>query len=180
MPKVRWLDSHNIWIRFWGALHGYLGPEYGPLSTGDKPRYGQPFRVRGITLGDGLTIDKYQSRHHLLKDLDNTFSGFEDLDDTLRGTDRFSEQAYRIIRSPKARNAFDLSREPESELDRFGRHDFGQSMMLTARLIEAGVRFVTVLLEGWDTHADNFVTLGRQLLPQLDESLSGLLDRFQE
>ena len=41
---------------------GYLGPEYGPLSTGEKPRHGQPFRVRGITLGDGLTVDKYRAR----------------------------------------------------------------------------------------------------------------------
>ena len=159
---------------------GYLGPEYSPLSTGEKPRFGQPFNVRGITLGEGLTVEKYQSRRALLTDIDTAFSGFESLDETVRGLDRFSEQAYRIISSSRARDAFDLSRESDHEVDRFGRHEFGQSALLTTRLIEAGVRFVTVLLEGWDTHADNFNTLGRDLLPRLDQSLSALLDRLEE
>ena len=159
---------------------GYLGPEYGPLSTGEKPRHGQPFRVRGITLGDGLTVEKYRSRRDLLTDIDTAFDGFEDLDDSVRGLDRFSEQAYRIISSRRSRDAFDLSREPDREVDRFGRHDFGQSMMLTTRLIEAGVRCVTVLLDGWDTHADNFNKLGHELLPRFDQSLSALLDRLDE
>ena len=157
---------------------GYLGPEYGPLSTGEKPRYGQPFRVRGISLGEGMTVEKYRSRRSLLSDIDNTYAGFEELDDSVRGIDRFSEQAYNIISSPRARNAFNLTIEPDREVERFGRHDFGQSMMLTSRLIEAGVRFVTVLLEGWDTHQDNFNRLGRELLPRLDQSLSALLDRL--
>ena len=157
---------------------GYLGPEYGPLSTGEKPRYGQPFRVRGISLGEGMTVEKYKSRRSLLSDIDTAYAGFEQLDDSVRGIDRFSEQAYNIISSPRARNAFNLTLEPDHEVERFGRHGFGQSMMLTSRLIEAGVRFVTVLLEGWDTHQDNFNRLGRELLPRLDQSLSALLDRL--
>jgi hypothetical protein len=159
---------------------GYLGAEHGPLSTGEKPRYGQPFRVRGITLDDGMTIDRYRQRHRLLADLDLAFEGFEGLDESVRGIDRFTEQAYRIISSKRARDAFELGREPESEMDRFGKHEFGQSMLLTVRLVEAGVRFVTVLLDGWDTHADNFNTLGRDLLPRLDQSLSALLTRLSE
>ena len=159
---------------------GYLGPEYGPLSTGEKPRYGQPFRVRGITLGDGMTIEKYQSRQSLLKDIDSAYRGYEKLDDSVRGLDRFAQQAYNIISSPRARSAFDLSSESDQETDRFGRHDFGQSMLLTSRLIESGVRFVTVLLEGWDTHQDNFNQLGRELLPRFDQCLSALLDRLGE
>jgi hypothetical protein len=158
---------------------GYLGAEYGPLSTGEKPRYGQPFRVRGITLDGSMTVEKYRSRRALLSDIDTAFSGFESLDDNVRGLDRFSQQAHRIISSARARNAFDLTRESDDEVDRFGRHDFGQSMMLTTRLIEAGVRFVTVLLEGWDTHQDNFNTLGRELLPKFDQSLSAMLTRLE-
>lgn len=157
---------------------GFLGPEYGPLSTGEKPRYGQPFRVRGITLDDGLSVDKYRSRHELMSDLDTAFKGYEELDDAVRGLNRFSEQAYRIIGSRRSRDAFDLSLENDREVERYGRHEFGQSLLLTTRLIEAGVRFVTVLLEGWDTHQDNFNTLGRQLLPNLDQSLSAMLDRL--
>ena len=159
---------------------GYLGAEFGPLSTGEKPRFGQPFRVRGITLDGNLTVDKYQQRRRLLKDIDEAFRGFEQLDETVRSLDRFSEDAYQIISSARSRNAFDLTREPEREVDRFGRHEFGQSMLLTTRLIEAGVRFVTVLLEGWDTHQDNFNTLGRDLLPSFDQSLSAMLDRLDE
>ncbi|QDV84748.1 DUF1501 domain-containing protein [Planctomycetes bacterium TBK1r] len=158
---------------------GYLGTQYGPMSTGEKPRYGQPFRVRGITLDGSLTVDDFRSRHQLRADIDTAFDGFENLDDAVRGLDRFAQQAYRIISSPRSRDAFDLTREPEQQIDRFGRHEYGQSTMLAARLIEAGVRFVTVLLEGWDTHMDNFNTLGRELLPQLDQSLSAMLDRLE-
>ena len=81
---------------------GYLGAEYGPLSTGEKPRDGQPFRVRGITLGDGLTLEQFQNRRELLTNLDTVFKGYEDLDDSVRGLNRFSEQAYKIISSPRA------------------------------------------------------------------------------
>lgn len=158
---------------------GYLGAEYGPLSTGEKPRFGQPFRVRGITLGDQISIEKFRSRKTLRDDLDTAFQGYESLDESVRGLDRFSHQAYQIISSPRARNAFDLTLEPDREVDRFGRHEFGQSALLATRLIEAGVRFVTVLLEGWDTHQDNFNTLGRTLLPGLDQSLSAMLDRLE-
>ena len=159
---------------------GYLGAEYGPLSTGEKPRFGQPFRVRGITLDGNMTVDAFRNRHQLLDDIDTAFGEYEKLDESVRSLDRFSQQAYQIISSPRSRNAFDLSREPDRETDRFGHHEFGQSMLLTTRLIEAGVRFVTVLLEGWDTHQDNFNQLGRDLLPNLDQSLSAMLDRFQE
>ena len=159
---------------------GYLGAEFGPLSTGEKPRYGQPFRVRGITLGDGLTIEKYESRRDLLSDIDTAFDGFEKLDDSVRGLDRFSEQAFNIISSKRGRDAFNLAGESDREIERFGRYEFGQSMLLTTRLVEAGVRFVTVLLEGWDTHTDNFNTMGRELLPRFDQSMTALLDRLEE
>ena len=158
---------------------GYLGTEYGPLSTGEKPRFGQPFRVRGITLGDGMTLDRYQSRRALLNDIDDAFAEYEALDESVRGLDRFSQRAYEIISSPRARDAFDLTKEKEDEVDRFGRHEFGQSLLLTSRLIESGVRFVTVLLEGWDTHQDNFNTLQRELMPRLDQSLAALLTRLR-
>ncbi|MCC9608599.1 DUF1501 domain-containing protein [Blastopirellula sp. JC732] len=159
---------------------GYLGAEFGPLSTGEKPQHGHPFRVRGITLDGSLTLEKFNSRKELLGDIDTAFAGFESLDDSVRGLNRFSEQAYQIIASKRSRDAFDLSLEPDREVDRFGRHDYGQSMMLATRLVEAGVRFVTVLLEGWDTHQDNFTQLGRELLPKFDQSLAAMFDRLEE
>jgi uncharacterized protein (DUF1501 family) len=139
--------------------------------------------VRGVTLDDGLTIEKYKSQKALLDDLDTAFRGFEELDDQIRGMDRFQEQAYDIISAPRTRHAFDLSKEKPTESDRFGKHEFGQSLLLAARLIEAGVHFVTVRLRpaefDFDTHQDNFSRL-RQLLPPFDRALSALLDRLEE
>ncbi|MEM6472535.1 MAG: DUF1501 domain-containing protein [Planctomycetota bacterium] len=161
---------------------GYLGSRFSPL-TADKPRHGVPYSVRGITLEDGLTVEKYRSQKQLLNDLDVTFKGYEGLDDQVRGMDRFTEQAFDIISSPAARAAFDLSRERDSENDRFGKHEFGQSLLLAARLIEAGVHFVTVRLRpaefDFDTHQDNFSRL-RTLLPPFDRGLAALLDRLDE
>jgi len=161
---------------------GYLGSRYSPLTT-EKPRHGVPYTVRGVTLEDGLTVAKYRSQKKLLDDLDVTFQGFEDLDDQVRGMDRFSEQAFDIISSPEARAAFDLSQEKESESDRFGKHEFGQSLILAARLLEAGVHFVTVRLRpaefDFDTHQENFSRL-RTLLPPFDRGLAALLDRLEE
>lgn len=161
---------------------GYLGSRYTPL-TADKPRHGFPYSVRGVSLEDGLSIKKYKSQKRLLNDLDKTFQGFEDLDDSVRGMDRFAEQAFDIISSPETRTAFDLSQERESESDRFGKHEFGQSLLLASRLIESGVHFVTVRLRpaefDFDTHQDNFPRL-RTLLPPFDRGLSALLDRLEE
>ena len=157
---------------------GYLGPAWGPLSTGEKPRYGQPFRVRGITLDGTLTVNAFNARRNLLRDLDTAFRDIESDDSLLQGMNQFQDRAWRMISSARSRQAFDVAGEPETEMDRFGRHEFGQSLLLASRLVESGVRFVTVLLEGWDTHQDNFNTLARQLLPQLDQGLAGLLDRL--
>jgi hypothetical protein len=161
---------------------GYLGSRYSPL-TADKPKHGVPYSVRGVSLEDGLTVEKYKSQKTLLDDLDIAFRGFEGLDDQVRGMDRFQEQAYDIISAPRTRRAFDLSQEKESETDRFGKHEFGQSLLLAARLIEAGVHFVTVRLRpaefDFDTHSDNFSRL-QTLLPPFDRGLAALLDRLEE
>ena len=161
---------------------GYLGTQYSAL-TAAKPRHGIPYSVRGISLEEGLTIDRYKSQKRLLDDLDIAFKGFEDLDDQVAGMDRFTEQAYDIISAPRTRAAFDLSQEDPAESDRFGKHEFGQSLLLSARLIEAGVHFVTVRLRpaefDFDTHSENFPRL-RTLLPAFDRALAGLIDRLQE
>jgi hypothetical protein len=161
---------------------GYLGARYSAL-TADKPKHGVPYSVRGVSLEDGLTVEKYKSQKKLLDDLDIAFRGFEDLDDQVCGVDRFAQAAYDIISSPRTRTAFDLSKEKPEESERFGKHEFGQSLLLAARLIEAGVHFVTVRLRpaefDFDTHSDNFSRL-RTLLPPLDRGLAALLDRLEE
>jgi Protein of unknown function (DUF1501) len=169
---------------------GYLGVRYAPLQTNATPSLGKPFSVRGITIGAGLTITAVERRERLLHDVDTAFKGFERDSNLVDGLEKFKEQAYRIISSPRARNAFDISKEPLQVAEQFGNHGFGQSCLLASRLVEAGVSFVTVSLGGWDTHAQNFERLkggmasgkgGKNamgLLPQLDSGLSALLARL--
>lgn len=153
---------------------GYLGIEYAALSTGATPRAGAPFAVRGISLGRGLTVQQIEKRHRLLDDLDHAFEGYEKQSDLLNGLDRFGQQAHNIIRSNRAREAFDVSRESPAITKSFGDSNFGQSCLLASRLVEAGVRFVTVSFGGWDTHQGNFDRLKINLLPQLDTGLAAL------
>ena len=79
-----------------------------------------------------------------------------------------------MMRSPNTREAFDLKKESASVTGFFRNDPFSQSCLLATRLIEAGVRFVTVNLGGWDTHTDNFKTLKDRNLPTLDSGVSGL------
>jgi len=161
---------------------GFLGVRYAPLNTGGSPRVGQPFSVRGVALQGGLTVAEVQKRQELRKDLDTTFRRVEDDSQLLDGLDRFSEQAYSIITSKESRSAFDISKESPAFSGPFGDGQFGGSCLLATRLIESGVRFVTVTLGGWDTHQDNWTRLSKGngnrpgLLPQLDTGLSALLN----
>ena len=85
-----------------------------------------------------------EKRQHLLADLDTTFRGAETKSTLLDGLDRFGRQAYEIITSRRAREAFDISRESPSFAEPYGKTPFGMSCLLATRLIESGVRFVTI------------------------------------
>jgi Protein of unknown function (DUF1501) len=153
---------------------GYLGIQYASLETGAVPTLGQPFSVRGISIAKGLTVAELERRHSLLNDLDTAFKGYERSNEVLTGLDKFDHQAYDIISSSKARKAFDTGLEPRSIAEKYGSHPFGQSCLLATRLVEAGVRFVSVNFSGWDTHVQNFPALRTRLLPQLDDGLAAL------
>src|SRR5262245_22424974 len=159
---------------------GYLGVRYAPLQTNDVPRPGVAFSVRGISLADGLTVEQFEKRQKLLDNLDTTFRGLESDSKLVDGLDRFAQQAYDLIRSPKSREAFDVSREKAEVAGRFGEGRFGMGCLLASRLIDAGVRFVTVTFGGWDTHANNFRSSKESLLPHLDQGLSALLSTLKE
>ena len=152
---------------------GYLGVRYAPLRTASTPTAGKPFGVRGIALADGTTVEQLEKRQKLLSELDTAFDPRESK--LVEGLDRFGQQAYDMITSPRARRAFDTSLEEASTARLFGTSRFGMSCLLAARLIEAGTRFVTVTFSGWDTHSNNFKACKDNLLPQLDQGLSGLL-----
>ncbi len=153
---------------------GFLGVEYGPLNTGQMPKAGRRLEIRGLTLNGGITLADLDRRQNLLKRFDHAFDSLGNEDKLLVGLDRFSQRAFDMIRSPKVRTALDLTKESESITKLFSDHSFAQSCLLATRLVETGVRFVTVSYTGWDTHEQNFVRLKDQLLPPLDSGLSGL------
>jgi len=158
---------------------GYLGVRYAPLLTNTTPSAGVPFAVRGISLGNGMTVAEYGKRQKLLSQLDTTFGSAEE-SKLVDGLDKFAQQAFDMISSPKAKQAFDVSLEKPEVAERFGPGKFAMSCLLAARLIDAGVRFTTVSFGGWDTHSNNFKATKDNLLPQLDTGLSALLTTLKE
>jgi hypothetical protein len=153
---------------------GYLGVAYNSFSVNADPRVDN-FSVRAISLADGTTLERVGRRTGLLHRLDRTFNE-GDGDETLAGLDRFQQEAYDIVRSARARRAFDLRAEPVGLRERYGRTTVGQCCLLARRLIEAGCRFVTVNTTGWDTHGNNFKSLKQTLAPPVDRGLAALLE----
>jgi hypothetical protein len=152
---------------------GYLGVEYGPFDTGSAPQAGKPMEIRGLALR-GVTMEDVDRRQNLVGRYDKAFGELAKEDKILAGMDEFGRKAYAMMRSTKAREAFDLSKESSNITSLFGTEQFSQSALLATRLVESGVKFVTLNLGGWDTHSDNFSSLKNRLLPQLDAGLAGL------
>jgi hypothetical protein len=158
---------------------GYLGVAYGPFETGALPQQGKPLEIRGLSLKGGVSLADVDRRQDMLQQFDQAFGDFARKDKLLEGMDEFSQKAYAMMRSEKTRDAFDLGKESANISALFGSHSFSQSCLLATRLIDAGVRFVTVNLGGWDTHTNNFGSLKSRNLPALDEGLSGLFLALQ-
>jgi hypothetical protein len=153
---------------------GFLGSAYNPFAVEQAGR-GRQQRLEGISLPNGFTVGQLESRERLRNEFDARFRALDDAD-VPASLDRFQQQALDILRSNRTRQAFDLEREPQAVRESYGQSPFGQSVLTARRLIEAGARFVTVGLGGWDTHGNNFRTLQTQLLPQLDRALAALVN----
>ena len=162
------------------AVPGFMGVQYAPFRTTSVPRAGQPFEMRGLSLGSNLTVDRIRNRSALLSDLDTLTRDVESSNEVVQGLDRFGQQAMAMILSPRAREAFDVSREPEAIRQLFANDDFSQSCLLAMRLIESGIRFVTVTHGGWDTHLDNFQNLRNRLLPPFDAGITALVEAMRQ
>ena len=158
---------------------GFLGLQYGAFSTNAQPKLGSPFNVRGIGLSGGVTLTEIDRREKLLAKVDSTFRAVESKSDVLSGLDEFSEQAYNMISSKRAREAFDVAREDQKVAKRFGDGEMNQSALLAVRLVEAGARFVTLTTGSWDMHTDIYSRLDKSL-PMVDQTLSALLTTLDE
>lgn len=162
------------------ANPGFMGVEYAPFKTGTVPVAGKPFEMRGLALAEGMTVEKFRRRESLRADLDIAFRDVDAAADVLDGLDRFGKKAMEMILSPNARTAFDVSRESPSIASLFAPNDLGQSCLLAARLVEHGVRFVSITHQGWDTHLDNFESLKSKLLPPFDAAAPALVEALQQ
>jgi len=167
------------------GLAGYLGSAYNPfiidgVGGGKGGGKGGELRVRGIQLPNGFTLKELEDRDGLRKAFDDTFRQADHSSDLVDGFDAFHKQALEILRSDKTKKAFDLSKEKKELRERYGPSGFGQGALTARRLIEAGVRFVTLTLAGWDTHGQNFNALKQRLLPQLDTTLSALIQDLSD
>lgn len=138
------------------------------------------FRRPELGLPADLNFSRLAHRQGLLAKVESLRRDL-DADDRVRDLDHYRRRALELLLSQSGKeNPFDLEREPEAVRRRYGREEWGNAFLLARRLVEAGVRMVTVHLRGWDTHQNAFRDLKGRLLPSIDHCLSGFLDDLHE
>lgn len=163
----------------------FLGPAHNPFIL-------DPFKKNGDAISKMLVpqmeLPALDKNADLLKVLDNKLRQHDRLDPLIEGLDKHQQTAFNMLRSPKLREALDLSREPVKTVERYTqnkvektRYPSGSQLhfLMARRLIEAGVPIVHFNLGYWDWHGENFVA-GRQQIPMFDSSLSALLTDLSE
>lgn len=156
----------------------YLGTRYDPLNAGGDPSLGN-YRAPEFALAKGMTLARLQHRRTLLGAMDDLVRQ-ADREGAMAGLDDAQQRAFDLVTGARAREAFDLSREPTTLREQYGKHAWGQSALLARRLVEAGVPFVTINLyerdvDWWDDHYVIETNL-RKRLPPFDQSLCALIE----
>jgi hypothetical protein len=157
-----------------GGTAGYLGLEHNPFEILSDPNAPQ-FTVRDITPPRGVDATRIRRRRGMLHAIDVLQRQAETQAPAFEALDRHYQAALNLITAPETKRAFEIGQEDPRLRDRYGRNTFGQSCLLARRLIEAGVRFVTVSDGGWDTHTGGFPALKNRLVPRVDQALPELL-----
>lgn len=152
---------------------GYLSSSYAGFSLGADPA-NDGFRVQDLALPGGVDDGRFGRRQKLLDVVNNHFKAREK-SDSMEAVDTFYQRAYGLIGSQEARDAFDISKEDAAVRDAYGRNQAGSRMLLARRLVEAGVRFVTLTYGGWDHH-DNIAGGMKGQCPPLDQALATLIN----
>ncbi|HMO35645.1 MAG TPA: DUF1501 domain-containing protein [Gemmatales bacterium] len=172
-----------------GHTAGFLGRAYNPFILNADPNEPQ-FKVPDLLPPDYITSVRAERRQRLRDAVDGAMHLFEKSAPAKQLDDNFS-LAYKLMSSAAARAAFDISKEPDSVRDRYGRTRFGQSCLMARRLIEAGVRFVTVnMFETvfdeitWDIHGSRPFTdiqeMSTKVIPNFDRAYSALLEDLHQ
>jgi hypothetical protein len=172
-----------------GEGGGALGGLYDPFRLVYDPELGT--RIPSLALPSNLSIERLGDRKALLKAFDRV-EHFADSARSVRVLDDYRRQALAMITNPTAQRAFDLSKERETDKERYGLTRFGQSCLLGRRLVEHGVPFVQVNWSdhveaeedagdgGWDHHYRNFQLMQDRHGPWMDQAISALLDDLHE
>jgi Protein of unknown function (DUF1501) len=176
-----------------GAGPAYLGVAHKPFETQADPANAGPFRIPDFSLPQGVTVERVGDRKGLLRSFDAVR---REVDQTgqMSAADRFQQQAWDILTSSAARDAFDLDQEPPALRDRYGflpAFDpkasnrcgcpaWSQRILLARRLVEAGVRLVTVDLRWWDTHVKGFESLKLGFLERWDRAFTALIEDLEQ
>jgi hypothetical protein len=177
---------------------GYLSAQFHPfiIAAMNDP----DIRVRDMDTN--IPRPRLDQRAGLRPSLDKLSETLSRANDEARSNAKFYEKAYDLLTSPKTKAAFDLTKEPERIRDLYGRPEMeteikpqgandvvpnrynrsivGQGLLMARRLVESGVRFVTVVGRGWDTHTDNFNRLKGELLPYVDRAVAALLQDLHQ
>lgn len=161
----------------WPGQHaGFLGAKHDPWQIQGDPN-DKAFRIQALSMREGVDENRMQSRRSLLEQLN---AGHLDASHDQPLAFRQQQQiAFKLLTSKTMANAFEIQQEPDEVRDRYGRNKFGQSLLLSRRLVEAGVPIVQAamgIVQTWDTHVDNWGRLKNTLLPQLDQGLAALMD----
>ncbi len=160
--------------RFGGGVSGILGLEHMPFEINSDPN-NKEFTVRDITPPKGIEYGRIARRTNVLAAIDSLQRRADLQPAEFGALDENYKAAFNMLTAPETKRAFQIEQEDPRLRDRYGRTRFGQNLLLSRRLIEAGVRFVTVTDPGWDTHADNFQALQKTRVPPVDTGLPELL-----
>ncbi|MBN9123101.1 MAG: DUF1501 domain-containing protein [Planctomycetes bacterium] len=156
----------------WPGQHaGFLGPGHDPMLVTQDPN-SPNFRMDTFALPPGTDAERVDQRRGLLEKLESGGTG----DPAFREHQR---HAFELLRSGRVAGAFRIDQEPVKVRDGYGRNQFGQSLLLARRLVQAGVPIVQAnmgIVQTWDTHVDNWGRLKNRLLPWLDRALAALAD----
>jgi hypothetical protein len=158
----------------------YLGSNVAPFTIEADPN-APNFAVPDLLPPPALDAGRLDARRGLLKQVDRYQQAAEArANRDAQAVTTFQQKAFELMTAPEAKKAFAIDAEPDKLRDDYGRNSLGQSCLMARRLVEAGVRCVTIDHSNWDTHNDNFNTLKRDLLPIFDSALSTLFRDLKE
>lgn len=157
------------------AGSGYLSSQYGPFSLGSDPA-SSSFKVKDLV--PPVTADRFARRQGLLELVNSDFEN-RAKSDNMDAIEKFYKQAYELIGSQSARDAFDLSKEDSKIKESYGVGTAGSRFLLSRRLVEAGVRMVSVTFGSWDMH-DNIKNGFDRQAPEFDKAFAALISDLKE